>query len=355
MAVYHTIGVMSGTSLDGLDLALCRLELLNEKWKYSILDAKTIPYEEEWQKKLTDSIYLEGVNLIQLHNAYGEYIGSCINKFIENTDLPVDLIASHGHTVFHQPENKLTFQMGNGASIAAVTGITTVSDFRALDIALGGQGAPLVPLGDRLLFGEYDYCLNLGGFANISYEEKGERLACDVCPVNIVINHFAGKTGIPYDIDGLIARSGSVYPFLLNELNDIAFYRQPPPKSLSREWIEKVFMPVINKYEIPDKDVLRTLYEHISFQISRILDNTETAKLIITGGGALNKYLVELITDKIKIIPYIPDSVTVNFKEALIFALLGTLRYLNRFNCLRSATGSKSDSISGIVHYIKHD
>ncbi len=353
MAIYHTIGVMSGTSLDGLDLALCRFELMNEKWKYSILDAKTIPYEEDWQEKLTNSIYLEGMNLLNLHNEYGKYIGTCINKFMENTDHPVDLIASHGHTLFHQPEKKLTFQLGNGASIAAETGITTVTDFRTLDIALGGQGAPLVPLGDKLLFEEFEYCLNLGGFANISYEEEGRRLACDICPANIVINHFAYKTGIPYDIDGLIARSGKIYPFLLNELNNIDFYRQPAPKSLGREWIEAVFLPVVNKFDISEKDILRTIYEHISFQISRMLNNTETGKLMISGGGALNKYLVELISDKIKIISVIPDTSIVNFKEALIFAFLGTLRYLNRINCLSSVTGAKSDTVSGIVHYIK--
>jgi len=353
MSIYHSLGVMSGTSLDGLDLALCRFEKTEEKWNYAILDAKTFPYEEDWQEKLTNSVRSDAMSLIDLHNKYGEYIGSCINKFLDKKTIPVDLIASHGHTLFHQPENKLTFQLGNGASIAATTGITTVSDFRTLDVAHGGQGAPLVPVGDRLLFGEYEYCLNLGGFANISYEKENHRIAYDISPVNIVINHYASKTGIPYDVDGLLARTGTTNLSLLDKLNNLDYYKQSPPKSLGREWVENIFFPIINNYSLSVNDILHTIYDHIASQISKQFQNTNKEKLLITGGGAFNKYLIELITSKITNQIIIPDDKTISFKEALIFAFLGILRYMNKINCYKSVTGSQTDTVSGVIYLIE--
>jgi anhydro-N-acetylmuramic acid kinase len=147
-----SLGIMSGTSLDGVDLALCRFKENKGIWKYDILDAFTIPYTSNWESKLRSAHRLNVQDFLLLHNEYGKYIGNLAKQFLEKKPSP-DIISSHGHTIFHQPDKGFTFQLGNGAAIAATANISTVSDFRSLDVALGGQGAPLVPVGDKLLFG----------------------------------------------------------------------------------------------------------------------------------------------------------------------------------------------------------
>ncbi|UCH15352.1 MAG: anhydro-N-acetylmuramic acid kinase, partial [Bacteroidales bacterium] len=295
MKSYSVIGVMSGTSQDGLDLALCRFVKENSGWEYSVIKAETIPYPEYWVEIFSNVGKLSNYDFVKLHNKYGSFIGDCINRFTDSLNEKVDLISSHGHTVYHKPEEGITFQLGSGPQISAKCGITTVSDFRSLDVALGGQGAPLVPAGDELLFGEYDYCLNLGGFANISYREGASRVAFDICPVNIIINSIVSKFGHNMDRDGQIAGKGNIQYHLLEKLNRIRYYEKKMPKSLSREWLEAEFIPVINTHDITLEDKLRTVYEHIIMQIISCLDIKSEGRILTTGGGAFNKFLIKLL------------------------------------------------------------
>ncbi len=353
MISYNVIGVMSGTSRDGLDLALCRFDKKNLSWDYSVIRAETIPYSEYWQEMFNKTESLSKFDFLKLHSKFGAYIAGCINRFIEGADLKIDLIASHGHTVYHRPQEGITFQLGSGAEIAAKSRITTVSDFRTLDVALGGQGAPLVPAGDELLFGEYELCLNLGGFANISYREGNKRIGFDICPVNIIINHIANDCNQKYDRDGQTASKGNIHYPLLDELNSINYYNEPFPKSLGREWLEAEFLPVIKKYNLIPEDKLRTVYEHITTQIARCAGINKKARMHTTGGGAFNKFLVKLLKDNCNPQIIIPDKLIVKYKESLVFGLLGVLRLRDEINCFSSVTGATRDSSTGNIFYFK--
>lgn len=348
--IYTGVGIMSGTSLDGLDILLCTFNEKGNHVSHEIIDAITIPYNRYWKNQLHDAHLLSGYDLIQLHNTYGIFIGDQVSGFLHEQKIKPEYIASHGHTVFHEPEKRLTFQIGNGAAIAATANLTTISDFRSLDVSLEGQGAPLVPAGDEMLFNEYDYCLNLGGFANISYKHNKQRLAYDICPVNIAINKLAASLDLTMDVNGEIGREGSIDLHLLNSLNDLQFYQMSPPKSLGREWLEKHFMKVIvnSKASIPDK--LRTMYEHIAIQLSKNI--AKNSKVLITGGGAKNLFLINVLKSQTKANIEIPTERMVDFKEALIFAYLGLLRLQGKPNCLSSVTGARMDNIGGIIYKI---
>lgn len=350
---FFVIGAMSGTSLDGLDLAAVEFSLSNNKWKFSVIEAETLKYPKEWEEKLRSAHNLPGEHLMKLHSDYGRFIGQQANRFIKKHKLSPKLIASHGHTIFHQPENGFTFQAGNGASIAAETGITTISDFRTTDVALGGQGAPLVPVGDRLLFSEYESCLNLGGFANVSFEQNKKRIAFDICPVNIVLNYYAGKLGFEFDADGDLGKRGKVNDELLGKLNQLGFYEKNPPKSLGREWVENSFLPLTESFGISVEDKLRTIYEHISMQIGGTAP--ESGKILVTGGGAFNSFLIERIRTHAKCSIELPSAQIINFKEAIIFAFLGLLRFRNEINCYASVTGAKKESSSGVIFVGEQD
>ncbi len=341
------VGVMSGTSLDGLDIAAVDFAFANNKWSFTIVDATTISYSEEWIEKLKNAHTLPGEKLMELNAEYGRYTGVEINSFIERLSYKPDLIASHGHTIFHQPEKGFTLQIGSGAEIAAITKTTTVADFRTTDIALGGQGAPLVPVGDKLLFPESKYCLNIGGFANISFEKNGRRLAFDIGPANFALNYFAEIQGLQYDKNGELGRKGVINKQLLHKLNNLEYYTREAPKSLGREWMERVFFPAINSFPISVSEKMRTLYEHIAMQIAKA--TTSQGKLLITGGGALNTFLIERIKHHAVAEIVIPDDTIINYKEALIFAFLGVLRRQNKINCLASVTGASKDSSGGVV------
>lgn len=352
MNTYYVLGIMSGTSLDGLDLALCRFTKEGIEWKYNIEKASTVSYSLYWHDQLLNAHKLSLTEFLLLHKKYGQYIGEQVNNFCADGVYP-DLIASHGHTIFHIPAQGLTFQLGDGATLAATCMITTVCDFRSFDVALGGQGAPLVPIGDELLFGNYDYCLNLGGFANISYKENNHRIAFDICPVNTVINYLASHTGCTFDDKGKIGRSGKIIVPLLDALDSIAYYNDLPPKSLGREWLEKYFMPLISnsRYSIPDR--IRTVYQHIAGRIASSISKNKQASMLVTGGGAFNEFLIELLNQMAGCKIIIPDEKLIKYKEALIFAFLGLLRYNHEINCLSSVTGAKTDSSSGVVYFIK--
>lgn len=339
---------MSGTSLDGLDLAAVEFQFKNNKWDFELVHAETISYSDQWISRIDSAQNVSGEALARLNTDFGALLGEEVHSFISKTGFVPDLIASHGHTIFHQPDKGYTLQIGSGAAIAARTKITSISDFRSGDVALGGQGAPLVPIGDRLLFSDFDYCLNLGGFANISFERNKKRIAFDNCPVNFVLNAFAKKEGLPFDKGGELGKKGTIDPTLLQALNLLPYYKQKAPKSLGREWVETVFNPVLDRFSMSDCDKLRTVYEHIAMQISK--DLSDKGKLLITGGGAFNTFLIERIKAHTKAEIIIPQADTINFKEAIIFAFLGVLRVKEINNCLASVTGAQRDNCGGVIH-----
>lgn len=338
------LGTMSGTSLDGLDM--CAVVFSEDS--YEIIAAETIAYPKDIQTQLTHAHELSGLDLHQLDVVYGYFCGKQIVDFIKHKKLQLDFISSHGHTVFHTPHTGLTVQIGSGAHLAATTGISVISDFRTLDVAHGGQGAPLVPIGDEFLFSEYDYCLNIGGFANVSSKESNLRIAWDICAANIVLNQFALKFGKDYDYNGIIGKQGEINNELLQKLNAIAYYSQIPPKSLGREWVEKNIMPIFNLYSISSNDMMRTYYEHIAQQIGNALSRNNT-KTLCTGGGIHNSFLMSLIQIYSKSTLIIPNPNIIDFKEALIFAYLGYLRVHKKPNCLASVTGASKNVCGGVI------
>lgn len=350
MENYRIVGLMSGTSLDGIDVAACEFFYSKGTWTFRIHHAETYRYSEEWIDKLTNLPATDAMTYARVNVEYGHLLGETVRIFLTATGFQADLIASHGHTIFHQPAAGFTAQIGSGSAIATETGLPVACDFRSADVSMGGQGAPLVPVGDRLLFGDYDACLNLGGFSNISMETGQERIAFDICPVNIILNKLAGNLGKNYDLDGKIAASGKIDEDLLNKLNNLSYYNAPPPKSLGREWLERVFLPALDDSEITVADKLRTVCEHVAIQVNRVFNSKKGKKILVTGGGAWNTFLMDRIRDAGYQEFIIPEPSWVDYKEALVFALLGVLRMRGEVNVLRSVTGSLKDHSGGAVY-----
>jgi len=348
---YNVIGVMSGTSLDGIDLSHIKFHLNDSKWTFEILESETIGYSQSWINQLKSAVDYSETDLEKLNTAYTKLLANIISDFIQKHKIEnLDAVCSHGHTILHQPQNGFTLQIGNLPEISNLTNQTVVCDFRVQDVELGGQGAPLVPIGDRILFPEYDYCLNLGGFSNVSFEQNGERIAFDISPINTVLNYYANQLGLNYDDKGQLSRTGNLNINLLNELNALEYYQQKYPKSLGFEFVKGTILPLIEKHEIPVEDKLRTFTEHIAFQTALALPNKK-GRILITGGGAYNDFIIERIQynlPKMKII--IPSSKILEYKEALIFALLGVLKLRNEINVLSSVTGAKMDHSSGLIY-----
>ena len=346
------IGLMSGSSLDGLDLALVKFTSDEGRYTYDIIAADTLPYPQYWHDQLAGAFLRMPEELVPLDKEYGTFLGSQVKAFVEKHHATPDFVASHGHTIFHKPEQRYTLQIGDGQALADACGLTVVNDFRTEDILKGGQGAPLVPIGDRLLFSEYDICLNIGGIANLSYELDGKRIAYDICIANQALNWLAQREGHAFDRDGMMASQGHIDSTLLEALNDNGFYHQRPPKSLGREFFETFQKPLLESY--PSQDALATFVEHIAMQIAETTKRLPQGKMLITGGGALNRYLVTRIQHHTGHQVVIPDRMTVDFKEALIFALLGLLRLEGRTNVLCSVTGAPTDSCSGKIWHPQH-
>lgn len=345
--VFHAVGLMSGTSLDGLDICFARFEKQDE-WTFKILKAETLSYSKNWEDKLRNSIHLSAEELLELNSEYGFYLGKAVRNFIEKHQIGnIDLIASHGHTVFHQPQKKFTLQIGDGRAIKLETNLPVIYDFRSQDVLMGGNGAPLVPIGDELLFSEYDACLNLGGFSNISMKIGDKRIAFDIAPVNIILNKLAQKFNKNFDENGDLARTGKINEDLLSKLNSLDFYSQSHPKSLGIEWCNENIFPLFG--DIETENVMATFTEHTAEQISKIFNNYQLKRVLFTGGGTYNQYLTEKIKTKANTEIVIPEKEIIDYKEALIFALMGVLRYNNEINVLCSATGSFRDHSSGII------
>lgn len=347
---FRVLGLMSGTSLDGIDMALVEFTVQENAYSFSIKYADTLEYSSIWLSELKLAHLLTPKKLAELSAAYGTYLGETVKQYIHQNDLTeIDFISSHGHTIHHQPDKKITVQIGNGPEISKITGLPLVCDFRLQDVLLGGQGAPLVPIGDALLFPEMDACLNLGGFANISYTQKGQRIAFDICAVNIVLNHLAGRLGLAFDNRGEIARSGKFIPKVFEELNAQPFFALPGPKSLGREWTDAHILPLLNEGH-PTPDLLHTFCEHAAYQIAHVCIPLKTKQILATGGGVFNSYLLERMSAQARQSFIIPTREIVTHKEAMIFAFLGLLRWLNLPNCLASVTGAPANHSSGRIY-----
>lgn len=348
------LGIMSGSSMDGVDFALCDVNLMaNEKWSAEVLKGITVPYNEAWRVRLSQLQYQNAEVYAKTDVYYGRYLGELAAAFFEEYGEAADLIASHGHTIFHNPKVGLTAQIGDGATLNAFAKVPVVSNFRRADVALGGQGAPLVGIGDAALFGDYDFCLNLGGFCNVSASQQGKRIAFDVSPCNIVLNRLARMKDLKYDEDGQLAEAGSIDYKLLNALNEIDYYKKSFPKSLGREWINKNFWHIVREFDnLSVEDRMKTLVMHIASQVALALDGIaekplEDCSLLLTGGGAFNSCLVDFLKSETACKVVVPEADVVNYKEAMIFALLGAMRVGNICNTLSSATGAKNDWIAG--------
>ncbi|MBP1839352.1 anhydro-N-acetylmuramic acid kinase [Formosa algae] len=351
---FKVIGVMSGTSLDGIDVIYADFKH-TDVWNFSILKAETIPYTEKWLDCLKHLVTYSKKELEIIDQDYTVYLANVIQQFIEKYKITdIDAVCSHGHTALHDPAQKFTYQIGNLPKLADLLQKDVVCDFRVQDVALGGQGAPLVPIGDALLFSNYDFCLNLGGFANISTEVSGERIAFDICPVNIVLNHYVQTLGFDYDDGGKLASIGMVHAELLHQLNALPFYKADYPKSLGLEWVVQNIFPLIDAHNLDVHDILRTFVEHIAIQIAKILQNSTSSILLITGGGAYNVFLIERLKSLSTCEIIIPEAAVVEYKEALIFGLLGILKLKDQINCLKSVTGATENHSTGVIYsYIK--
>lgn len=348
---------MSGSSLDGLDIAYVHLHETGGKWTFELIQADCYAYDAELANQLRHATQLNALNYQLLHTQYGHYIGQQVNQFIATHQLEhkVDIIASHGHTSFHLPAQKTTAQIGDGAAIAATTALPVVSDLRAIDIALGGQGAPIVPIGEKLLWGNYPLFLNLGGIANISYNTAQAYTAFDVCPANRVLNMLVKELQLEYDNEGAIARSGQCNSDLLTQLNELAYYQLAYPKSLSNDFGTDVVYPLVNDAALSTADKLATMVEHIALQIKNSLQpiaNNNSYELLVTGGGAHNHYLTERIQQHLQplhIKLVIPDAAIINYKEAIVMALIGVLRWREENNVLATVTGASRSSVNGAL------
>ncbi|MCJ7935126.1 MAG: anhydro-N-acetylmuramic acid kinase [Chryseobacterium sp.] len=341
------IGLMSGTSLDGLDICLAEFEKQNS-WTFQILKAETLPYSKDWENRLRTSVHLSAEELLELHSEYGFYLGRQVKDFIGKYQLEnIHLIASHGHTVFHQPQRKFTLQIGDGRAIKLETGLPVIYDFRSQDVLMKGNGAPLVPVGDELLFSEYDACLNLGGFSNISLRLNDQRIAFDIAPVNIILNRLAERLNQSFDNNGNLAKEGKIDEELLKKLNSLDFYTQSHPKSLGIEWCSQFIFPLLENREPVDS--LATMTEHIAQQISKAINEHHSKNILFTGGGTYNTFLIDKIKSKTASEIIIPKKEIIDYKEALIFAFMGVLKMNSEINVLSSATGSTSDHCSGVM------
>jgi anhydro-N-acetylmuramic acid kinase len=350
---FSAIGMMSGTSLDGMDLVFCEFESYDNEYSFQLILGETIPYAPDWQLKLSTATSLNGSDLMALHHAYGKLTGENINRFLKRNNIPqeVNFIAMHGHTVFHEPKAGYTFQLGDANDVAALTQTKVVADFRGLDMALGGRGAPLVPVGDLFLFPEYTYCLNLGGIANISIQQEGgDMIGFDICGCNILLDRLANVEGMPFDEYGYMAGKGNVIRSLLRELVNCRMETFLNKQSLSKEMILENEWEILKNSGASTEDKLATVCEYIVAMIKNSIPSKSQKRMLITGGGAFNKTLINRLNNTIEVEIVLPSKHLIQFREALIFAFLGLRRLENKYNCLSSVTGAKRNSAGGCIY-----
>lgn len=356
MVELEILGLMSGTSLDGLDIAHVKFSLSKEKKEFNLLNFKTFSYSNTFREELSQATNLAVVELLKLDKKIGREFADFVIQFLEEKKIErnqIAAIASHGQTIFHQPDNGFTLQIGCGATIAHHTKLPVINDFRTMDVVAGGQGAPLVPQGDFDLFQDQaDAFLNLGGFANISLKKDNQIIAFDICPANFPLNEIVKQLGLSFDKDGDLARSGKVQIDLLEQLNALKYYSLDAPKSLGTEWLESSFNPAFDNTSISTEDLLATIIEHIAQQIASIIQRFKIKKVLVTGGGTRNLYLMERIKQLTLAEINVPEEAISDFKEAIIFAYLGALYLLDQPNCVASVTGAEKSVIGGCLHKV---
>lgn len=352
---YYVIGLMSGSSLDGLDMVHTSISYVSGKWEFEINHSACIPFPEELYNSLKKANSLSIPEFSVLNTEFGKFMAEEINKFKEEHHLlhKIHFIASHGHTVYHHPEKNTSVQIGDGATIAALTGYPTISDLRNMDVALGGQGAPIVPVADRLFFKSYEYCLNLGGIANITIN-KENLLAFDICPANQLLDKLASDRNLPFDENGNLASRGNVNFELLDQINKLPYYAKPAPKSLHNDFSKEIL--ILLKQETTE-NALATAVTHICQQITNGLkpySSHSFEKILVTGGGAFNSYLINELRNHISaadlnIEIVVPNEELIQYKEALAMALIGVLRWREEENVFSSVTGASRNSIGGAL------
>ena len=350
MNEFYVIGLMSGTSLDGLDIAYCKF-VKTIDWSFEILQFKTVEYKQDFRERLLGASQNSEEELQELSFEFGVLMAEELSSFVQQYQISrIDLVASHGHTVFHQPEKGITLQIGSPKPLFDLLNVHIVYDFRTQDVLRGGQGAPLVPLVDKILFSEYDACLNLGGFSNISFDCEKERVAFDICPVNIVLNHLANKLGFDFDEKGQIASSSVVNDELLEYLNGLPYYKNTYPKSLGREWVEENIFSHIEHSDLSLECLMRTIIEHIACQIGKVVKEYKLKRVLLSGGGVFNDFLIDRIQSIVPNCCEKSDYVLIEAKEAMAFAFLGLLRFRGDVNILSSVTGSDKNHSSGKIY-----
>jgi anhydro-N-acetylmuramic acid kinase len=350
MKEYQAIGIMSGSSLDGLDICAVKFTYESKQWSFSFLASEVFPFSDSLLAQLQKVRALSGLELTQLDMELGTWIGQKVNHLIKTNDLTIDVIGSHGHTVFHQIDERFSLQIGNGQVIAQSTDIPVVADFRLQNILLGGQGAPLVPIGDWHLFHDFDIYINLGGIANVTIKREDQLMAGDVVPCNQVLNALSTRLGFSYDDKGRFARQGKLLEDWLNALKANNFYKQALPKSISNEWIHNTYLQ--NLPDADTKDLLHSFSTFIAHEITDLIPDQHPQKVLVTGGGAYNDFLIDLIQKQRPLARItVPPSQLIDFKEALIFALMAVLKLENLPNCLASYTGAKKDLSTGVVFF----
>ena len=355
MRTFNVLGMMSGTSLDGLDLAYCHFWQKDGKWDFEIRECATIPYGKALYNSLKNAIHLSEEDHLKLHHDYGTWLGEQAKLFVEKHQLKIDFISSHGHTSHHRPEEGITFQLGHGQALANTAGEQVICDFRTLDVQLGGQGAPLVPIGDALLLSEYEFCLNLGGISNMSFQKHGNRLAYDIGLANMPLNYVTEKIGLLFDEGGKLAASGTLVAKLHKALNSLPYYHLPYPKSTGYEWFSAEVRPLLDKTATTTENLLHTLIHHNAEQIAlamRAEQPKKGSRVLITGGGALNDFFVQTLEKKLSGVctVVVPPKKFIAYKEAMVFAFMGVLRLLGISNILRSVTGASENSCSGVIY-----
>jgi len=345
-------GVMSGSSLDGLDIAIVHFSP-NSDWQ--LLWSYDIPYTPEWVSRLKNYHLLSSTEYVSLKFDFSRYIGELVGDALGDYSGNVDYVSFHGHTLLHLPEKGITEQIGNGGVLAAILNIPTITDFRTQDVTKGGVGTPLAPLVELNLFKGHDYYLNLGGIANITkLIDAAKLMAYDVCPCNQVLNYFSNQMGKDYDEGGEIARSGTINKNLIDYLNSIPYFDQNPPKSLDNNWIMNEVIPNFPAGKI--EDTLHTFCNWVAECIANEVEESKASSLMVSGGGAHNTYFMECLTSRLSSKNcelHLPSKEIIDFKEAILMSLMA-YKYINgESNVLCSVTGASSDSIGGALYKIK--
>ncbi|MEM9850303.1 MAG: anhydro-N-acetylmuramic acid kinase [Bacteroidota bacterium] len=363
---YRILGLMSGSALDGLDLAYCRFELAAnrdfELLNWEIEQATTLPYSESWQNRLAQLIHADARSFAETHVHYARYVGQLVNQFLADYQLDPDYIASHGHTIFHFPDLFYTTQIGEGAALAATTGYPVICDFRTQDVAQGGQGAPIASIADKYFFGQYDFCLNLGGIANLTAKVDKKYVAFDISGANQILNALAAEIGLAYDDKGELAAQGNLIPTLFKASNQLDFLTADYPKTLDNQWVKTQLLPIFKNPSYALKDRLHTAVQHIAYQIAaavkKVVEQEAMRKssyhFLATGGGAYNNFLMtsmqRAFAQHTPVHIHVPSDTIISFKEAAMIALMGVMRIENVPNCMSNVTGAKFDTINGAIY-----